>query len=160
MATLWKVTSIAMTTDTEERGLNQDEKDRLWQHRLAVGTNFNNFVNFFLVSESVLLAVVGMFSGKSIQYKSIQVPIIFLGLILTLIWFFVQGKQNYILEIIKKRCEIHLLEYKETRSQRNPKKWRFSNGIILAYCLPVLFALTWVIVLIAIIKNDWSFKIG
>lgn len=80
-----------MSSDRSKH-LSPDQIDRLWQHKENVNTNFNNFVNFFLISESILLAVVGMLAGRPIIIKAVQISIIILGLILTLVWIYIQGK--------------------------------------------------------------------
>ena len=76
--------------------LSTEQKNRLWEQHLYSDEVFNNRLNFFLVFESVLLAVIGVLFGKSSSEKLVLVTIIFLGFIITLLWGYTQARQKYI----------------------------------------------------------------
>lgn len=137
--------------ESNSNKFDSDQVDRLWQHRLNVNSNFNNFVNFFLLAESILLAVVGMLADKPMVTKPIILSLIALGIILTLVWMYVQGKQKYILDILKKRCEEFMPEYKISRELRQAKRWRISNGWLLAHFVPTLITAIWIVILSAML---------
>lgn len=80
-----------------EPNYTPEQIERLWQYRNSVITIFNNFVNSFVVTESVLLAVVGMLSSSTSPMSEIKIPVILLGFLLTLLWMYVQAKQRFIL---------------------------------------------------------------
>ena len=127
--------------DVDERG-----QDRLWDHRQSVNNDFNAISNYFMLGQSFLL-VVATSSGADQSAERITVTL--LGLVLTVIWLYVQSKQKFLLDQLKRRCATELPEYAETREQRLHPLWRFSNTAIMAVILPALFAATWTVILVA-----------
>lgn len=123
---------------------------RLWEHRTSLNNDFNNFANFFLIAESILLAVVGGLIGKPGSTKTIAFALIVLGFVLTFIWLYVQGKQRRVLGLIKAQCEHHFPEYRLVRAERRHPIWKLSNTWLLAYVVPSLFAVTWVVIFLAV----------
>ncbi len=107
-------------------------------------------MNYFLISESILLAVVGMLAGKPMATKPLLLSIVALGMILTFVWMYIQGKQRYILTILKGRCEAVMPEYRLSHDLRGARRWKISNGWLLAYFVPTVIAVVWVIVFCAI----------
>jgi hypothetical protein len=128
-----------------------DQIERLWQYRNSVITYFNNFVNSFLVAESVLLAVVGMLASSNSPMAKIKFPIIFLGFILTLLWMYVQAKQRFIIQNLKGVCMTHLAEYREQQELRQNSVWKYSTTWLLTFLLPLLFAVIWIFILYAVL---------
>ncbi len=128
-----------------------EQIERLWHYRNSVITIFNNFVNSFVVAESVLLAVVGMLASSSSPMARIKIPVIFLGLFLTLLWMYVPAKQRFILQSLKGVCAEHLPEYQEQLELRQNSVWKFSTTWLLAFLLPLVFAAIWIIVLYAVL---------
>lgn len=124
-----------------------DQIERLWQYRNSVITVFNNFVNAFVVAESVLLAVVGMLASSTTHMTKIKFPIILLGFILTLLWMYVQAKQRFILQNLKSVCKDHIPEYRAQLELRENSVWIIST----TWLLPLLFAAIWVFVLYAVL---------
>jgi hypothetical protein len=86
----------------EDTEYKPEQIERLWQYRNNVISYFNSFVNSFLVAESVLLAVVGMIASNNSPMTKIKFPIIILGFVLTLLWLYVQAKQRFIIQNLKK----------------------------------------------------------
>ena len=127
--------------------LEPAEIDRLWQHRQAVDTHFNERLNFFLVFESVLLAVVGLLLGSEKLTPAVLRLLISLGLVLTIVWWYAQGKQKYILDLLRSRCEQHMPEYRAARAQRTMRLYKPSVTWLLAHLVPVLVAAIWLILL-------------
>jgi len=128
-----------------------DQIERLWQYRNSVITIFNNFVNSFVVTESVLLAVVGMLSSSTSSMSEIKIPVILLGFFLTLLWMYVQAKQRFILQSLKDVCAKHLPEYRKQLELRQNSDWKLSTTLLLAFLLPLLFATIWIFVLYAVL---------
>ena len=108
--------------------MSEDQLNRLWQHRSDVVFIFNNFVNYFLVSESILLAVVGMLIGKPIASKPLLLSIVTLVLALNLVWIYIQGKQLFIMKVLKDKCKQNMPEYKATLNLWKASRWKISNG--------------------------------
>ena len=134
-----------------EPNYTPEQIERLWHYRNSVITIFNNFVNSFVVAESVLLAVVGILASSSSPMTGIKIPVIFLGLFLTLLWMYVQANQRFILQSLKGVCAEHLPEYRKQLKLRQNSVWKFSTTWLLAFLLPLVFAAIWVIVLYAVL---------
>ena len=128
-----------------------EQIERLWQYRDSEITFFNNFINAFVVAESVLLAVVGMFTSSGSSKVIIVIPVVILGLVLTLLWMYVQAKTRFILNSLKSVCADHLPEYREQLELRANSIWRLSTSWILAFLLPLLFATVWIFILFAVL---------
>lgn len=131
-----------------------DEIKLLWEYRDICINGFNSFVNFFVVAESVLLAVIGASFDSSISGSVIQIPIIVLGFAITLVWMYVQGKQRFIINIVRKQCEDYIPAYRVLRTNmRTATFWRVSNMWLLAYFLPGIFAATWLVLLALVLST-------
>ena len=128
-----------------------DQVERIWQYRNSVITFFNDFVNSFLVAESVLLAVVGVIASSNSSISKIRFPIIILGFVLTLIWIYVQAKQRFIIQSLKKICIENIVEYREHQELRKKSIYRISISWILTFILPLLFAVIWVFIFYAVL---------
>lgn len=134
-----------------ESNYTPDQIERLWQYRNGVITYFNSFVNSFLVAESVLLAVVGMIASSNQPMANVKFPIIIFGFILTLLWMYVQAKQRFIIQNLKRVCMKHLPEYREQQELRQNSAWKYSTTWLLTFLLPILFAGIWIFVLYAVL---------
>ena len=131
-----------------------DEIKLLWNYRDVCIDGFNSFVNFFVVAESVLLAVIGMSFDSSNSRAMLQVPIIILGFLITLVWMYVQGKQRFIINIVRKQCEDYIPAYRVLRTEmRAATLWKVSNMWLLAYFLPGTFAATWLVLLVLVLST-------
>lgn len=124
------------------------EQDRLWEHRQSINGDFNNLSNYFMLAQSFLLVVALSNSGEA---RASHFAVIILGFALTLIWLYVQSKQRYLLNHLKKRCSAEFPEYAETRQQRVHLMWQFSNIWIMAVLVPVLFTITWVVIFVGVL---------
>ena len=80
--------------------LTPTQVDRIWQHRLHNDIMFTNHNNFFLLCESILIAVISTISSNPQAKKPILLSVTILGFLLTVIWIYVQGKQRYILNLL------------------------------------------------------------
>jgi len=56
-----------------------EQIDRLWQFRETLLTSFLHFVNYLLVSESILMALVGLLASSEKEMLGIQVSVAILG---------------------------------------------------------------------------------
>ncbi|MFD0360664.1 hypothetical protein ACFQZZ_04280 [Nocardia sp. GCM10030253] len=119
------------------------EKARLWEHRQSVNSDFNSISNYFLLAQSFLL-IVATSNQIEVGYHRLIVGI--LALALSGIWLYVQSKQKFLLDGLKKRCAAELPDYAQTRADREHPVWRFSNTAIMARVLPMLFSLAWIVI--------------
>lgn len=128
-----------VTVDDGERG-------RLWEHRIAINDDFNSISNYFLLAQSfLLLAAVDGMETPNVARLALSV----LGFLLTGLWCYMQAKQRYLLNQLKARCANEFPEYRSTRSSRSNPIWRLSNTAVMAYVIPSLFAITWIVILVA-----------
>src|SRR2546429_9337642 len=91
--------------------LDNDQMKRLFEHRMHEDTMFNNRLSFFLVFESVLLGVVGVLSSRPSPVKLLLISIVCLGLLLTILWGYIQARQKYILDSLNALSREMILEY-------------------------------------------------
>ena len=141
-----------MTQQQEEEIflLDNDQKNRLWQHKMHEETTFNSRLNFFLVFESVLLSVVGLLSSKAASpNKVVLISIISLGFILTILWGYIQAKNKSNTEIIRALVVKALPEYRIVSTQL--AKWPIPTMPLLTYGIPILVGLIWIALLIAVV---------
>lgn len=123
--------------------------ERLWSHREHTNTDFNSLANFFLVAESILLAVIANLVDKP-NVTVLIYGITALGTLLSFVWWLVQNKQRRLLNTLKARCERELPEYSAAHEQRTPMSPKYSNTWILANAVPMMFLSTWSVVVVAI----------
>jgi len=128
--------------------LDNEELRRMWEHRLHVDNEFYSRLNFFLIFESVLIGSVGALYSKTNQVMLMLRVIAFLGLGITLVWAYVQARHKYLLDAINALCREKMPEYKATIEYFNKTKWPLSTRWLLAYVIPTLIVLVWVILII------------
>lgn len=121
--------------------MDERDKDRLWEQRENLNDDFMTFSNYFLVAESILIAVVAQAHSRAPSAPEIALTAI--GFALTGVWAYVQGKQKYILDQLKARCAEVFVEYDRMRRLRSRALWRFSNTAIMSYVMPGLFGVAW-----------------
>lgn len=118
--------------------------DRLWQHLLHDDVIFNERLNFFLVIQSVLVAITGFLFGAQPRDTLLLRIMSTLGVLMSLIWWYVQARQYQFLRQLKRRVANLASEYAETLSGHR----RISSTFLLAYVIPALFLALWVVFLI------------
>ena len=128
--------------------LDNEELRRLWEYKLQVDNEFYSRLNFFLIFESVLIGAVGALYSKTNQVMLVLRVIAFLGLCITLVWAYVQARHKYLLDAINALCREKMPEYKATIEYFNKTKWPLSTRWLLAYVIPTLIVLVWVILII------------
>jgi hypothetical protein len=131
--------------------LTPEEKSRLWQHGMHEDQVFNNRLQFFLALETMLFGLVALLLGNFIRDENpspvqslIFRLVLGLGLLLTLVWSYVQARQRYVFENLRNRIRKHLPEYNITRDEREKIRWPFSNLTLLTYIIPGIFILLWI----------------
>jgi hypothetical protein len=81
--------------------LKPDQIDRLWEYRLHQENIYFNLLNFFLVFESILLAVVGILYGGTNSSSLGLRAIALLGFCLTITWAYTQSWQGHTIDRLK-----------------------------------------------------------
>lgn len=116
--------------------LENDQINRLWQHALHEDEVFNSRLNFFLVFESILLGVVGLMYGKSVAEMLMLRIFIVLGILVTIMWGYIQANQKHLLDILITRLKDEVPEYKITVEKRKQGWWPISGTGLLTYAIP------------------------
>ncbi len=136
--------------------LDSEQRDRLWNHLLHVETQLYGRVTLFLTIETVLLAIVGIVYSKPGLSLLVVKAIVFLGLCITIIWYYLQERVKQVFDAVHKRALDNLPEYQNTENAIHKERWplrRLSTYHtpsipILTYVIPVLFALLWIFLLL------------
>ena len=129
------------------QSLDNEQVRRLWEYRLHINSNYYNRLNFFLVFESVLLGVVGLLYSKPSPAILVVKMIVLLGLGLTVIWGYSQGRIKYLLDYIDEQVAKVAPEFKVTQEERKRSRWFISSKWLLTYIIPILVALVWFVLL-------------
>ncbi len=133
--------------------LDNDQLNRLWQHALHAQNRFDNRLNFFLIFESVLLGVVTALYSKSLSTNPMLITVICLGFFLTILWGYTQIREKFLFEVVEKRLEEEVPEYKETLRRQELGRWPFRSTPILTYGVPGLIAIVWIVLFILAIQQ-------
>jgi hypothetical protein len=133
----------------------RDQEARLWQHALLQDELFVQRSNFFLVAESLLVVaytgVLGLsFSvhGQPLRLRVAALVLAIFGCLLTVIWAFVNGRQRQVLLDLHKRAREAFPEYRRTIEERKLPGGRISGTLLIAFGVPVLAAIMWLIFVI------------
>ena len=120
-------------------------KDRFFQHVLHEYNVFNERLNFFLVFESVSLGVIGaLYANSHSDNRPAQFLALF-GLLVSLLWLYVQARQKSLLDSNRARAVAGLPDY--AFMVRYRRRWPISTVWLLAYFLPFLVLLMWLALL-------------
>lgn len=128
--------------------LDSDQINRLWQHASHSQNRFDNRLNFFLVFESFLLGVVGVLYSRPSPAKVVLIALICLGFVLTIFWEYIQARERYLLDDLETQLKEVAPEYRETVMRREQVKWPIPSTALLAYGVPALVALIWIVLFI------------
>ncbi len=123
----------------------RDQLNRLWEDRLHEDNVFNERQNFFLVSQSMLLVAYATLLSASQPNIPVARITASLGVLLTLVWIYVNARLYYIVRHIQDRAISMIPEYKETIRTRT--KWPISSTRLMAYFVPLIIGAVWAILI-------------
>jgi hypothetical protein len=103
--------------------LDSEQRDRLWNHLLHVETQLYGRVTLFLTIETVLLAIVGIVYSKPGLSLLVVKAIVFLGLCITIIWYYLQERVKQVFDAVNKRALDNLPEYQNTENAIYKERW-------------------------------------
>lgn len=133
----------------------RDQEARLWDHALLQDELFVGRGNFFLVAESLLVvAYTGILGlslsvhGQPLRLRVAALVLAIFGCLLTIIWAFVNGRQRQVLLHLHKRARETFPEYRRTIEERKLPGGRISGTFLMAFGVPVLAAIMWLIFVI------------
>ncbi len=137
--------------------LDSEQRARLWEYRLHVENQLYSRMTVFLAFETILLAVVGTLYANSNLPKNMLVILIVLGVLITLIWLYVQHNIKQVLVILDLRACDNLPEHKETMDRivsarrvlrRLGIKAKAPALLLITYFVPILILLVWILLLL------------
>ena len=131
----------------EEKQDIRDQANRLWEHGLHEDSVFNERQNYFLVAESMLFVAYATLLSTPQPKIFIARVIASFGVLLTLVWIYVNVRQWYVVRHLRARCIAVLHDYKETYQTR--AKWPISSIWLLAYFVPAIIGIVWAIFVFA-----------
>ena len=105
--------------------------------------------NYFLIAESMLVvAYTGLISSASTAAQQTSILwvariLAFFGLLLTIVWTYVNRRQWYVIQHLRERSLELVAEYKETYETR--RKWHISSIWLMVYLVPALIAVMWAV---------------
>ncbi len=134
--------------------LENDQINRVWEHKLHVEDIFYNRLNFFLVFESIFLSsVVSAAFTKLPSGKIVLIILTSLGLVITFLWGYAQARQKYILDDLRAHLEVIAPEYDATHKRRDQVIWPLSSMSLLTYLIPPLIGLVWITLLVFVVAS-------
>jgi hypothetical protein len=136
--------------------LNEEQRARLWEHRLHVENLFYSRLTSFLTIQAILLAVVGALYSKNGPPIFILKIISILGLLLTFLWLFAQFRHKQSVDTLVNRAKECLPEYRVTMRKMEEERGglRYSSRPLwlTTYIVPLLIAMMWVILLLFLFR--------
>jgi hypothetical protein len=127
-----------------DQAYNEDEKNRLWAHRLHEDMILYERHSFVLVTESLLLVASAQLLTAHQRFAAAALAVV--GLLVTAAWLRVNGRQRKIIEHVHERAIAALPEFADT--YRDRRRARLSSTVILATVIPVLLAAIWTVLLV------------
>jgi hypothetical protein len=145
------------------------KEQALWTHGLNEDGNFNARLNFFLLFQSFLIAgVLTLYSylflagGGNLSYGAFQNAKLLIigscdiGIVTCLFWMYVQVRQEFLLEILRRRIQLMDGTFEDTIRQRERGLYRYLDAaFILSHVIPTtVIALWWLIILCTSMQHD------
>jgi hypothetical protein len=134
--------------------LDGEQRARLWEYRLHVENQLYSRISVFLTYETILLAVVGTLYANPNSAKNVLIVLVVLGVLITLIWLYVQHNVKQVYDILDRRTYDNLPEHRETVKRiYQARRWTSNLGIkapallLLTYPVPILILLMWIFLL-------------
>lgn len=128
--------------------LGKDQIDRIFEHRAHSVDAFYNRLNSFLIFESILLGVIGLlYSKPTSPLLAIKLFIVF-GIVITLIWWYVQARQRHYLNVATSYAKEVIPEYSAILSKVKEEVLPSLSRNLVTHAIPALVLLIWIILLI------------
>jgi len=129
-------------------GYSEDEKNRLWAHRLHEDMILYQRHSFVLVTESLLLVAYSQLLGAHEHFAATALAAV--GILVTAAWLTVNSRQRKIIAYVQSRAMESLQEFADT--YRDRPRSRLSSTVILATVIPSLLAVIWTVLLIVAMR--------
>ena len=129
-------------------GYSEDEKNRLWEHRLHEDLILYQRHSFVLVTESLLLVAYSQLLGAHEHFAATALAAV--GILVTVAWLMVNSRERKIIAHVHARAIESLREFADT--YRDRPRSRLSSTVVLATLIPSLLATIWALLLIVALR--------
>ena len=125
--------------------------EKMWDYVKHADNTFGDRQNFFLLFQSILIG--GVIVGKGRSSKAAQdlqsaLPILgLLGLVITLIWWYVQFRQAYVLDCVIDYIRLCIPTYREVIRPIRDAPFRRNSTMLQGYYIPFMVAVLWLVML-------------
>jgi hypothetical protein len=128
-------------------GYAEDEKNRLWAHRLHEDVMLYQRHSFVLVTQSLLLVACAQLLSSHRRFDACALATV--GLLVTAAWLVVNRRQRQLIAYVQDRALRYLPEFADTYQARP----RGGPGleVIVAVWIPLLLGAIWLVLLVAAI---------
>ena len=134
-------------TEDPPKPPSADEVNRIRQHGMHEERLFHDRLNYFSFLETGLLTICGIMYNKE-PAVGFFLPITVVGLLFTLLWFTIQKRHWTYCVHVNERIKLLVPEYKATLDAFPGHRDGLSISKPLALSVPILFASTWVTLLV------------
>jgi hypothetical protein len=131
-----------------DRVYNEDEKNRLWTHRLHEDLILYERHSFVLVTESLLLVACAQLLTANQKFAASALAVV--GMLVTAAWLMVNARQRKIIAHVHERAISSLPEFADT--YRDRRRARLSSTVILATVIPSLLGGIWIVLLVVAVS--------
>ena len=108
-----------------------------------------NWLTKLIESFALYISLAGLIGhSRPSPAKVVLIALICLGFVLTAFWEYIQARERYLLNDLETQLKEVAPEYRETVMRRERVKWPISSTALLAYGVPALVALIWIVLFI------------
>lgn len=138
-----------MAQNSQSNGnVPSESAKRLVQHEFHEDNIFNERQNYFLVAESLLLMTCAALLSSTHIRPLIPTIVAVFGLLLTLVWIFVNVRQWQVLAHIRAKACAEWPDHHTTYSTR--PKTRISSMFLLKYVVPTIIGCIWAVFIVGV----------
>jgi hypothetical protein len=127
---------------------NEDERNRLWAHRLHEDLILYERHSFVLVTESLLLVACAQLLTAHERFAASALASV--GILVTIAWLMVNRRQREIIAHVQERAIKSLPEFADT--YRGRTNAGLSSTMVLATWIPTLLGAVWVVLLVVAVR--------
>jgi hypothetical protein len=124
--------------------------DRIWESARHQDDLFNERLSAFIVLESILLGLVALLVSRSSVSDIVLRAVTVMGLLISLILWYVQARQKYLVDTGLRLLSEVSSEYREIVARRKTRRWPVSSTFLLAHAIPLIVVGVWVALLLVL----------
>lgn len=121
--------------------------DRIWQHALHEENVLNDRLNYFLIAEAMLLVFYAEVIGKVSTSSLVAIGVA--GIVLTIMWLFVNARQFHDLNESVRRVKTQLPGTLPDFPDPKVKAVRSGGKIVIGYLIPLVVGGIWIALIVS-----------